>query len=110
MKLLPVSDLLLGEQANSLVSNRIWRLLRKLMGNGFPIAAIAGKREIMQQLSPSGKVYQASTYAGNPACVSASIATIEVLGEAKNEIYPKVARTCDNIVSGMKRCIEEFQT
>ncbi|HET7148293.1 MAG TPA: glutamate-1-semialdehyde 2,1-aminomutase [Candidatus Nitrosopolaris sp.] len=81
----------------------------KAMGNGFPIAAIAGKREIMQQLSPSGKVYQASTYAGNPACVSASIATIEVLDEAKNEIYPKVARTCDNIVSGIKDALKDFK-
>jgi len=81
----------------------------KAMGNGFPIAAIAGKREIMQQLSPSGKVYQASTYAGNPACVSASIATIEVLGKAKNEIYPKVARTCDNIVSGIKDALKDFK-
>src|SRR5712691_7429880 len=81
----------------------------KAMGNGFPIAAIAGKREIMQQLSPSGKVYQASTYAGNPTCVSASIATIEVLGEAKNEIYPKVARTCDNIVSGIKDALKNFK-
>jgi glutamate-1-semialdehyde 2,1-aminomutase len=81
----------------------------KAMGNGFPIAAIAGKREIMQQLSPSGKVYQASTYAGNPACVSASIATIEVLSEAKNEIYPKVARTCDNIVSGIKDALKNFK-
>jgi glutamate-1-semialdehyde 2,1-aminomutase len=81
----------------------------KAMGNGFPVAAIAGKREIMQQLSPSGKVYQASTYAGNPACVSASIATIEVLGEAKNEIYPKVARTCDNIVSGIKDALKNFK-
>jgi len=81
----------------------------KAMGNGFPIAAIAGKREIMQQLSPSGKVYQASTYAGNPACVSASIATIEVLGKAKNEIYPKVARTCDNIVSGIKDAVKDFK-
>ena len=81
----------------------------KALGNGFPIAAIAGKREIMQQLSPSGKVYQASTYAGNPACVSASIATIEVLGEAKNEIYPKVARTCDNIVCGIKDALKNFK-
>ncbi|HEX2230643.1 MAG TPA: glutamate-1-semialdehyde 2,1-aminomutase, partial [Nitrososphaeraceae archaeon] len=49
----------------------------KAMGNGFPIAAIAGKKEIMQQLAPLGKVYQASTYAGNPVSVSASISTIE---------------------------------
>jgi glutamate-1-semialdehyde 2,1-aminomutase len=81
----------------------------KAMSNGFPIAAIAGRREIMQQLSPSGKVYQASTYAGNPACVSAGVATIEVLSEAKNEIYPQVARTCDNIVDGIKDALNDFK-
>jgi glutamate-1-semialdehyde 2,1-aminomutase len=80
----------------------------KAMGNGFPIAAIAGRKEIMEQLAPSGKVYQASTYAGNPASVSASIATIELLTEAKNEIYPKVARMCDTIVGGIKDAFADF--
>ena len=41
----------------------------KSIGNGFPIAAICGKNEIMDQLSPLGNVYQASTYAGNPISV-----------------------------------------
>ena len=44
----------------------------KVMGNGFPIGAITGKKEIMQQFAPCGRVYQASTYAGNPFSVSAS--------------------------------------
>src|SRR6476620_1582369 len=79
----------------------------KAMGNGFPIAAISGKKEIMQQFAPGGKVYQASTYAGNPISVSASIATIEMLMEAKNEIYPKIARTCDSIVNGIKDELEK---
>jgi glutamate-1-semialdehyde 2,1-aminomutase len=80
----------------------------KAMGNGFPIAAITGKKEIMQQFVPSGEVYQASTYAGNPISVSASIATIETLIEAKNEIYPRIARTCDRIVDGIKDELEGF--
>src|SRR6188472_2852585 len=78
----------------------------KAMGNGFPIAAITGKKEIMQQFAPGGKVYQASTYAGNPTSVSASIATIEKLIEAKDEIYPRIARTCDRIVDGIKDELE----
>jgi glutamate-1-semialdehyde 2,1-aminomutase len=80
----------------------------KAMGNGFPIAAIAGKREIMEQFAPSGKVYQASTYAGNPVSVSASVATIETLIDRKNEIYPKIARTCDRIVQGINDGIEQL--
>jgi glutamate-1-semialdehyde 2,1-aminomutase len=81
----------------------------KAMGNGFPIAAIAGKREIMQQLSPSGNVYQASTYAGNPTSVSASIATIKVLNDAKNEVYSRIAKTCDTIVYGIKDALKDLK-
>lgn len=74
----------------------------KALGGGFPIAAIAGKREIMQQLAPAGTVYQASTFAGNPVSVAAAIATLEALVEGKNSIYPQTARTCDTISNGIK--------
>ena len=40
--------------------------LGKALGNGFTISAVGGKKEIMDLLSPGGKVYQASTFAGNP--------------------------------------------
>ena len=74
----------------------------KALGNGLPIAAIGGRKEIMSRLAPSGPVYQASTFAGNPVSVAAAIATLESLIEAKNSIYPKIARTCDSIVNGIK--------
>ena len=79
----------------------------KAMGNGFPVAAIAGKKEIMEQLAPAGRVYQASTYAGNPISVSASISTIETLIRAKNDIYPTIAKTCDRLVNGIKDELED---
>ena len=81
----------------------------KALGNGFPVGAIAGKKEIMQQLAPAGKVYQASTFAGNPVSVSAAIATLETLVEAKDAIYPQVARTCDSIVEGIKEELEDVE-
>jgi glutamate-1-semialdehyde 2,1-aminomutase len=74
----------------------------KALGNGFPIAAITGKKEIMNKLAPAGAVYQASTFAGNPISVAAGIATLETLTEAKNTIYPRIAKTCDNLVEGIK--------
>lgn len=79
----------------------------KALGNGLPIALIAGKKEIMSQLAPSGPVYQASTFAGNPVSVAAAIATLNTLIEAKNAIYPKIARTCDSIVDGIKDMLSE---
>jgi glutamate-1-semialdehyde 2,1-aminomutase len=80
----------------------------KTMANGFPIAAISGKKELMEQFAPVGKVYQASTYAGNPVSVSASISTIKSLIELKNNVYPKTARMCDTIVQGINDALEEF--
>jgi glutamate-1-semialdehyde 2,1-aminomutase len=81
----------------------------KAMGNGFPVGAVAGRREIMQKLAPAGGVYQASTFAGNPLSVSAAIATIEALMEAKDAIYPQLARTCDSLVEGIKEELEDIK-
>lgn len=80
----------------------------KSLGNGFPIAAICGKSEIMDQLSPIGNVYQASTYAGNPISVSACITTMQILKANKNTIYPQVARSCDTLVKGIRDSINKF--
>jgi glutamate-1-semialdehyde 2,1-aminomutase len=80
----------------------------KALGNGFPVGAITGRREIMQQLAPIGRVYQASTFAGNPVSVSAAIAVLSVLFEAKDSIYPQVARSCDCIVEGLKEELEDI--
>lgn len=80
----------------------------KSLGNGFPIAALCGKAEIMDQLSPIGNVYQASTYAGNPISVSACIATMHILKANKNTIYPQLARSCDTLVKGIRDSINKF--
>ena len=74
----------------------------KALGNGYPISLITGKKEIMSQLAPSGRVYQASTFAGNPLSVTASLKTLEILSKNKNLIYPQVSKTCDRIVNGIK--------
>ncbi len=64
--------------------------LAKALGNGFAVAAVGGKREIMDLLSPGGKVYQASTYAGNPISVSAAIASIKTINKIKHKMYSKL--------------------
>jgi glutamate-1-semialdehyde 2,1-aminomutase len=64
--------------------------LAKALGNGFTVAAVGGKKEIMDLLSPGGRVYQASTYAGNPLSVSAAIASIKTINKIKNKLYSKL--------------------
>ncbi len=60
-------------------------ILGKIIGAGLPIAALGGKKEIMDLLSPIGKVYQAGTLSGNPLAVSAGIKVLEILKD--NKIY-----------------------
>ncbi|HZS74730.1 MAG TPA: glutamate-1-semialdehyde 2,1-aminomutase, partial [Candidatus Nitrosotalea sp.] len=75
--------------------------LGKALGNGFPIAAVGGKREIMDMLSPEGKVYQASTYAGNPISVSAGISSVKTMNKLKSKLYPRLEKNCAKLVSAI---------
>jgi glutamate-1-semialdehyde 2,1-aminomutase len=71
--------------------------LGKILGGGFPIAAFGGKKDIMQYLSPLGKVYQAGTFSGNPISVTAGYSTLKILNEKKGKIYPKLKKNCEEL-------------
>ena len=66
--------------------------MAKALSNGFTISAVGGRKEIMDLLSPDGKVYQASTFAGNPVSVSAAISSIKIINKIKNKLYSKLER------------------
>ncbi|MFA6686535.1 MAG: glutamate-1-semialdehyde 2,1-aminomutase [Desulfuromonas sp.] len=55
--------------------------LGKIIGGGLPVGAFGGKKELMDQLSPEGGVYQAGTLSGNPLAMHAGIATLKLLQE-----------------------------
>lgn len=75
--------------------------LGKALGNGFVIAAVGGRGDVMDMLSPEGKVYQASTYAGNPVSASAAISSIRTMNKYKGKIYPSLARKSKSLVSSI---------
>jgi len=52
----------------------------KAMGNGFPIAAIGGKEDVMMVIHP-GQVAQGGTYTGNSVGAAAAAATLKILQE-----------------------------
>jgi glutamate-1-semialdehyde 2,1-aminomutase len=56
----------------------------KVIGGGFPLAAIAGPAAIMDQLAPAGSVYQAGTLSGNPVATASGLATLE---NCDDELY-----------------------
>jgi len=81
--------------------------LGKVLGGGFPIAAFAGKEEIMKMIAPAGKVYQAGTYSGNPVSVTAGLATLKFLCDSGKEFYAKMESNCEAIVTPLKKTIIE---
>jgi len=76
--------------------------LGKIIGGGLPVGAYAGRKEIMDQLAPLGKVYQASTFSGNPIVMQAGLATLGVLQKSRLQ-YEHTARLTEYLTQRIKR-------
>ncbi|HLN44679.1 MAG TPA: glutamate-1-semialdehyde 2,1-aminomutase, partial [Candidatus Sulfotelmatobacter sp.] len=82
--------------------------LGKILGGGFPLAAFAGKKEIMQLVAPSGKVYQAGTYSGNPVSVTAGLTTLKILCDRSHDLYVEMENKCQAIVNPIIALIKDL--
>ena len=76
----------------------------KIIGGGYPAGALAGKKEIMMHLAPSGDVYEAGTFSGNPITAVAGLATI---GEMLPCRYKKLAKKSKKIQKTMKDSLDD---
>jgi glutamate-1-semialdehyde 2,1-aminomutase len=56
-------------------------MLGKVLGGGLPAAAVAGRAELMEQLAPTGSIYQAGTLSGNPLAMAAGVAALRSIKE-----------------------------
>lgn len=75
-------------------------ILGKVLGGGLPIGAYGGRAEIMEQVAPSGPVYQAGTFAGNPLSMAAGIATLKLVG--KTGFYADLERKGAKLLDGIR--------
>jgi glutamate-1-semialdehyde 2,1-aminomutase len=73
--------------------------LGKVIGGGLPLAAVGGKREIMEQLAPLGPVYQAGTLSGNPLAVAAGLATLQLAAQPR--LLERIEATTRALVDGL---------
>lgn len=64
----------------------------KVVGGGLPLAALGGRRELMELLAPLGPVYQGGTLSGNPLAVAAGLATLR---NADAAVYDHLAAAAD---------------
>ncbi len=78
--------------------------LGKVLGGGLPMAAYGGRREIMEQVSPLGPVYQAGTLSGNPLATAAGIATLEALAEP--DVYETLEARSARLAEGLSEAAQ----
>lgn len=80
--------------------------LGKVIGGGFPLAAVGGKAKWMKQLAPTGPVYQAGTLSGNPVAVAAGLKTLDVL--EREQPYSCMAELGSALAVGVSTIAAEY--
>lgn len=78
----------------------------KIIGAGMPVGAYGGRREIMELVSPVGKVYQAGTLSGNPIAMAAGLTQLKYLYEHQ-EIYKDLEEKGNRLYGGMEKILAE---
>ncbi|HJB29857.1 MAG TPA: glutamate-1-semialdehyde 2,1-aminomutase [Candidatus Blautia faecavium] len=81
----------------------------KIIGAGMPVGAYGGRKEIMEMVSPVGKVYQAGTLSGNPIAMAAGLTQLRYLYEHP-QIYADLAQKGEMLYGGIKKILEEEKT
>lgn len=76
----------------------------KVIGGGLPMAAFAGRREIMEELAPVGPIYQAGTLSGNPIATSAGLAALNLLDEPS---YARLEAKAEKLSSGLSEVFSD---
>ncbi|MEM2041664.1 MAG: aspartate aminotransferase family protein [Nitrososphaerota archaeon] len=82
--------------------------LGKAMANGYPLAAIGGRADLMDRFNtrPGGDVFFAGTYNAHPFCLAACIATIEQLEDGK--VHEYIFRLGEMMRQGLSEMTEEL--
>jgi glutamate-1-semialdehyde 2,1-aminomutase len=70
----------------------------KVVGGGFPLAALGGRADVMDELAPLGPVYQAGTLSGNPVATAAGLAVLSLLDDDDYaDLTERVTRLADGL-------------
>ncbi|MGC9562313.1 glutamate-1-semialdehyde 2,1-aminomutase [Brachymonas sp.] len=79
-------------------------VMGKVIGGGMPLAAFGGKREVMEQISPLGPVYQAGTLSGNPVATAAGLATLREI--QKPGFHEALGAKTRRLMQGLQRAAD----
>jgi glutamate-1-semialdehyde 2,1-aminomutase len=78
----------------------------KIIGGGMPVGAFGGKRQYMEQVAPSGPVYQAGTLSGNPVAMAAGLAMLDLI--VADGFYEKLEKSTAELLAGLQREADYF--
>ncbi|MGI4886789.1 MAG: glutamate-1-semialdehyde 2,1-aminomutase [Janthinobacterium lividum] len=81
--------------------------LGKIIGGGLPVGAYGGRADIMNQVAPAGKVYQAGTLSGNPLATAAGLAQLRHLHE-NPALYAQLGATAARLADGTRQIAQEL--
>ncbi len=79
----------------------------KALGGGTPIAAVAGRRDIMGMIGP-GKIGYGGTYNGNSLCLAAANATLDELFKDDDALFRRMHLTGAEIAEGLRELLERY--
>ncbi|WP_449537150.1 glutamate-1-semialdehyde 2,1-aminomutase [Ferdinandcohnia sp. Marseille-Q9671] len=79
--------------------------LGKVIGGGLPVGAYGGRAEIMEQIAPSGPIYQAGTLSGNPLAMTAGY---ETLSQLTPEDYTEFKKKADRLEAGLTEAATKY--
>ena len=74
--------------------------LGKILGGGYPVGAFAGRADIMRNMLPAGKVFQAGTLSGNPVAMAAGYATLKMLRDTPP--YERLDAISETVAAGYR--------
>jgi len=77
----------------------------KIVGGGFPVGAIGGRTEIIEEFTPSGEVFQSGTFSGHPVTMAAGLETLRYA--AKEGVYDHVNALGEQLRSGLTDIVED---
>ena len=79
--------------------------LGKIIGGGLPVGAYGGSRDLMNNIAPSGPIYQAGTLSGNPLSLTAGLVTLRRLRD--KSIYETLERVTKKLCDGLSAAAAE---
>ena len=80
--------------------------LGKVIGGGLPVGAYGGSKQLMDNISPMGSIYQAGTLSGNPLAMSAGIEMLKLLSAPS--VYDDLEYKSEKLCAGYKLNVEKL--